>query len=318
MLPGHRVDCTMSAGEIVKRVWAITGGKGQLGRSLAALLEARQVSFQAWDLEDFDISDAAQVNGRLSAWAQQVSDELSSDQTGACETVLINTAAFTQVDLCESERETATRVNEQAPQFLAAACAKNGIRMVQISTDYVFDGRAQVPYEVDSETNPLSHYGASKLAGEGPVLAAGGLVVRTSWLCGPGRNFIEAILEQAAKRHSGEVEGPLRVVEDQRGCPTYAVDLAEGVVDLVEADARGVVHLTNSGNATWWEFARAILDSAGYGDLEMEAIATKSLSLPAPRPAYSVLSCARATQLGVTMRPWQDALTAYLEKQGKK
>jgi dTDP-4-dehydrorhamnose reductase len=144
-------------------------------------------------------------------------------------------------------------------------------------------------------------------------LAAEGLVVRTSWLFGPGRNFIEAILEQAAKRRSGEVEGPLRVVEDQRGCPTYAVDLAAGVVALVEAGARGIVHLTNSGSATWWEFARAILDSAVYGDLEVEATATKDLSLPAARPTYSVLSCTRATQLGVTMRPWRDALTAYLE-----
>lgn len=310
MLPRHRVDCMMLAGEIVKRVWAITGGEGQLGRSLAALLESRQISFHAWGRDELDISNSAQVEERLSELAQQGSEK--------AETVLVNAAAFTKVDLCETEREIATRVNEQGPQLLAAACAKHGIRLVQISTDYVFDGRGQVPYEVDSETNPLSHYGASKLAGEEPVLAADGLVVRTSWLFGPGRNFVVGILEQAAKRRSGEVEGPLRVVEDQRGCPTCTDDLAEGIVDLVEAEARGVVHLANSGNATWWEFASAILESAGYGDLEVEPIETKDLSLPAARPTYSVLSCELATQFNVTMRPWRDALTAYIEKQGLK
>ncbi|MBW2712900.1 MAG: dTDP-4-dehydrorhamnose reductase [Deltaproteobacteria bacterium] len=294
----------------MEQIWAITGAEGQLGQSLAALLESRSASFCAWSRQEMDIGDAARVDARLSALARQC-----SAVSGECEAVLINAAAFTAVDLCESERETATRVNEQGPQLLASACEKYGIHLVQVSTDYVFDGCAQQPYEVGSETNPRSFYGVSKLAGEGPVLAVGGLVVRSSWLFGPGRNFAVAILEQAAKRRSGEVEGPLRVVEDQRGCPTYTVDLAAGIVQLVEAGAQGLYHLANSGSATWREFARAILDGGGYSDLEVEPIATGDLSLSAPRPGYSVLSCARATQSGVTMRPWQDALMAYLDEQ---
>jgi len=138
------------------------------------------------------------------------------------------------------------------------------------------------------------------------------LVVRTSWVFGPGRNFVGAILRQARLRRSGEARGPLSVVDDQRGCPTYAADLAEGLCALRAAGAQGLYHLCNAGPITWWDFARAILDETGHGDLQIERARTADLSLPAPRPAYSVLDCSRAAALGVRLRGWREALIDYL------
>jgi dTDP-4-dehydrorhamnose reductase len=138
------------------------------------------------------------------------------------------------------------------------------------------------------------------------------LVVRSSWIFGPGRNFVRAVLAQAEKRRSGEQGGPLRVVDDQRGSPTSAQDLAEGICALVERGARGLLHLANAGEASWWDLARTALDGAGYADLGIERIATAELGLPAERPRYSVLDVSRAARLGVALRPWREALAAYL------
>jgi dTDP-4-dehydrorhamnose reductase len=141
---------------------------------------------------------------------------------------------------------------------------------------------------------------------------ASALVVRTSWVFGRGRNFIAAILAQAEERRRKGDATPLRVVDDQRGRPTYAVDLAAGLLGLVEGGARGLYHLANRGEATWWELARASLDEAGFGDLAIDRIRTQDLRLPAPRPAYSVLDCSKAEGLGVDLRGWREALLAYL------
>jgi dTDP-4-dehydrorhamnose reductase len=145
-------------------------------------------------------------------------------------------------------------------------------------------------------------------------------VVRTSWVFGPGRNFVAAILDQGRKRRTGEQRGPLRVVSDQRGTPTYAADLAEGLLSLLprmtrEAEAdrvTGLLHLRNGGETTWFEFARAILDLAGFEDLAIEPVTTDTFPTPAPRPAYSVLDVSRASDLGVELPPWTDALSRYL------
>jgi dTDP-4-dehydrorhamnose reductase len=234
--------------------------------------------------------------------------------------VLVNAAAFTAVDRCESEWEHALAVNGAGPGHLAELCAKTGTRLVHVSTDYVFDGEATTPYAETVALAPRSAYGRSKAEGERRVLATlpSAIVVRTSWVFGPGRNFVGAILRQAILRRSGAAEGPLQVVDDQLGCPTYAADLAEGLLALARAaersDAvRGVYHLANAGAITWWDFARQILDTCGFADLRIERIKSDALDLPAPRPRYSVLDCGRAEALGVRLRGWQAALAAFLE-----
>jgi len=285
--------------------WLITGSGGQLGRSLEERLSSDpDVGLvAALDHSELDIADPdalATVFGGL---------------PGGAPDVLVNAAAMTAVDRCESERDLAFRVNAEAPGRLADLCAEEGVRMVHVSTDYVFDGRGPHPYREDDATGPETVYGASKLEGERRVRGASQefLLVRTSWVFGPGKNFVKAILRQAQLRRSGEVTGPLRVVDDQLGCPTYAADLADGIQALVESGARGIVHLSNAEPATWWDFARAILDATGHGHLEIERIATADIDLPAPRPRYSVLSCERAAGLGVRLRPWREALVAYLD-----
>ena len=157
-------------------------------------------------------------------------------------------------------------------------------------------------------------YGRTKLEGERAVLGVSDrfLVVRTSWLFGPGRNFVGAILEQAARIRREGVRTPLRVVDDQVGAPTYAADLAEGLVALLSKGRSGVYHLTNAETATWWDLARAALDESGFADLEIERIATEALKLPAPRPRYSLLDVSKAARDGVVLRSWRAALSAYL------
>lgn len=289
----------MSAGT---RRWVVTGGGGQVGRCLARLLAAHPESGSARVLSHAEC-DIARPGAA----------ERCLEGPGRPE-VWLNAAAFTAVDACESDTDTAERVNAQAPGRLARACADAGVRFVHLSTDYVFDGEGSRPYREGDATGPRSVYGRTKLEGERRVLEASekALVVRSSWIFGPGRNFVRSVLGQAALRRSGESAGPLRVVDDQRGSPTYAADLAQGVLDLVAAGAQGLFHLANAGEATWWDVARAALDETGHQDIEIERIDTASLDLPAPRPRYSVLDCSRAAAHGVSLRPWREALSAYL------
>jgi dTDP-4-dehydrorhamnose reductase len=287
----------------MKVSWVITGCLGQLGRALAAELAAAGSEVAAaGDLPELDISD----RDGLARFLARLTPPL----------VVVNTAAFTHVDSCEKPENRATvwRANAEGPGLLAELCAERGFGLVHISTDYVFAGDAQRPYREDDPPAPVSEYGRSKLEGERRVLAAcrGALLVRSSWVFGRGRNFVAAILSQAQERRRRQDRTPLRVVDDQRGKPTYAADLAAGIRGLVEAKATGLYHLANHGEATWWEVARASLDEAGFGDLEVDRIQTRDLSLPAPRPIYSVLDCSKAEALGVRPRGWRDALEAYL------
>jgi dTDP-4-dehydrorhamnose reductase len=226
--------------------------------------------------------------------------------------VLLNAAAFTQVDRCEREPELAERVNALGPAALSKVCRELGVRLVHVSTDYVFDGAARIAYRETDPPAPRSVYGRTKLAGERAVLAASpdALVVRTSWVYGRGRNFVAAILAQAERVRAGE--GALRVVDDQRGRPTYAADLAAGLLALVERRCSGLYHLANAGEATWWEVARAALDQRGFDDLPIQRIRTEDLALAAPRPRYSVLDCEKAGREGVRLRDWREALAAFL------
>jgi dTDP-4-dehydrorhamnose reductase len=283
--------------------WLVTGSGGQLGRALRAELASRAGHrlVAAPDHAALDLADRASLRRYFDALA-------------TAPTVVVNAAAFTHVDRCEPESELAMRVNGEAPGELAAICRERGARFVQISTDYVFSGDAKEAYREDTATGPRSAYGRSKLLGEERVRSAdpSALILRTSWVFGQGRNFIVAIVNQLAARRRGEAQGPLRVVADQRGRPTYAVDLARGIADLVQRGATGTLHLANDGECSWWELARFVCDEAGAKSQEIQAIATSELTLPAARPAYSVLDLARAARAGVKLRPWQDAVRAYL------
>jgi len=296
----------------------VTGSGGQLGRCLVRSIEAdpERSLVRAFGHGELDIGDPEAV-ARLFDGGEPPPD------------VLINAAAFTAVDLCESEEKEAVRVNGEAPGLLAEHCRAAGVGLVHVSTDYVLAGDARTPQDESAPVAPSTAYGRSKAEGERRVLEAlpEALLVRTAWVFGPGKNFVGAILRQAALRRSGEVEGSLRVVSDQRGCPTYAADLGDGILALGAlvfrghsgageggADTlRGIFRLTGGGEATWWDFARRILDTTGHADLEIEELSTDQLDLPAVRPLYSVLDCGRAAALGIRLRSWQEGLTAYLE-----
>ncbi len=282
--------------------WVITGCRGQLGHALAARLAAAPGCevVAAGDLPELDIADVDSLARLLNGLAGPV--------------IVVNAAAMTHVDRCEREPAAARRANAEGPERLAQSCEARGFRLVHVSTDYVFSGVSERPYREDDPPAPTSEYGRSKLAGEQHVLSRcpSALVVRTSWVFGRGRNFVAAILAQAVERRRQGDRTPLRVVDDQRGRPTYAADLAAGIHALVEAAAGGLYHVANHGEATWWELARASLDESGFGDLGIDRIRTQDLSLPAPRPTYSVLDCSKAEALGVRPRSWRDALRAFL------
>jgi dTDP-4-dehydrorhamnose reductase len=288
--------------------WLIAGCQGQLGHALGERLAADSGCevVAAIGREELDLADSRAVATLFDGFASKPPD------------IAVNAAAFTQVDRCEREPEAAERGNTIAPGLLAEACEKRGIRLVHVSTDYVFSGDSPIAYREQDEPKPRTVYGRTKLAGEERVLttSANSLIVRTSWLFGRGRNFIAAILAQAHERRDGRASGPLRVVDDQYGRPTYARDLAEAIVYLVERGAGGLYHVANRGVASWWELARAILDQAGYEDLSVEGIRTDELTVDAPRPMRSVLDCSKAEALGVTMPDWRDAVSAHLASSG--
>jgi dTDP-4-dehydrorhamnose reductase len=254
------------------------------------------------DLPEVDIADPRAVKALLASGGPPVD-------------YVVNAAAFTHVDRCESERDAAHRANAVGPRVLAEACAAVGSRLAHVSTDYVFPGDGETPYREEDEPAPASVYGETKLEGERHVLAVSEdfLVVRTSWVFGEGRNFITTILGHGQARKDGSATGPLAVVDDQRGCPTYAEDLAAAIIALLERGASGLYHVSNAGVANWWDLARKSLDLAGLSDVVVDRIRTEDLDLPAPRPLWSVLDCSRAEALGVRLRSWQDAVRAYLE-----
>jgi len=273
----------------------ITGVYGQLGRALAAVCTERGIDFEGRDIDTLDIGDAAAVSGWI---------ETSNPYA------VINCAAFTAVDDCESDEQLSSRINGMAVGHIAKACNTVDARLVQISTDYVFSGDGDRPYREDDPVAPVSVYGRTKLRGEELTAAARHhLVVRTAWLYGHGgRNFVEAIRGQI---DSGAKS--LRVVADQSGSPTFCDDLAETVLDLISADVGGMMHAVNVGETTWHGFAAAIARLLGK-DVEVLPVGTGEFPRPAPRPAYSVLDTSRLLGvLGHNMPPWEDALARYLE-----
>ncbi len=223
--------------------------------------------------------------------------------------LVVNCAAYTDVDGCTRDPARAMLVNGDAAAFVAAACAEVGARLMHVSTDFVFDGRSDRPYVEDDPVNPLSPYGESKLAGERAVLehVPDACIVRTAWLYGRnGKNFVTTMLRLGRERDE------LRVVHDQVGSPTYTRDLSEAMLNLIRAEATGFVHVVNAGQSSWCELARESLRLAGI-DTPVHPITAEEFDSPTERPAYSVLSTRRYTELtGQTMRPWQDALRDFM------
>lgn len=223
--------------------------------------------------------------------------------------LVVNCAAYTDVDGCTRNPDLAMAVNGDGPGYLAAACAEVGAKLMHVSTDFVFDGRATQPYREDDPVNPVSAYGESKLAGERNVLRhlPDACIVRTAWLYGlHGKNFVATMLRLGGERDE------LRVVHDQVGSPTYTVDLADAMIRLVRAQASGIVHVVGTGQCSWCELARSALELAGI-DTPVHAITAAEFNSPTERPAYSVLSTERYTELtGHTLRPWYDALAEYV------
>ncbi len=225
--------------------------------------------------------------------------------------VIINAAALTQVDYCETHEQEACLVNGQGAANLAKAAASCGALLVHYSTDYVFDGLKKDPYLEEDKPNPQNAYGRSKLRGEELVkkYCANHLIVRTSWLFGRnGTNFVRTILNAAQK---GE---PLRVVNDQRGSPSYSKDVASHTLLMVRAGCRGIYHLTNSGACTWYELAVKALECARMGDVLITPVSSQEFPRPARRPANSVLANSRLQRDGLPlMRSWQSAVRDYVE-----
>jgi dTDP-4-dehydrorhamnose reductase len=272
----------------------VTGSRGQLGRALQRAADDGRHEFFGYDLPELDITDPSAVGAAVSA---------------AKPDAVVNCAAFTSVDAAEKQEAVALAVNGTAVANVARAADAAGAVLVQLSTDYVFDGKTERPYHEDDRPNPLSAYGRTKLAGERAAeLVRRHLIVRTAWLFGEGANFVGAI-----RRQLDAGQKTLRVVSDQRGCPTFAPDLAGALLRLLEAGTMGVVHVVNGGDATWCELAFEILRQLG-ADAEVVPIATADAGRAAPRPAYSVLDTSLFRRIaGADLPLWQDSLARHLK-----
>lgn len=272
----------------------VTGAGGQLGQELKQALRGREALFLGSG--ELDITDAEACRRAVA-------------ENGV--TVIINAAAYTKVDKAEDERERALAVNGQGPLNLARAAHETGARVVQVSTDYVFDGRKRSPYGEDDAPNPLTVYGRSKLAGEDAVLdhAPRAWVVRTGWLYSAhGHNFMKTMLRL------GREKSEISVVDDQRGTPTHAAHLARALAQMPDVPGEsGIFHYADEGEASWYDFATRIMQIAGL-PCRVNPIATSAYPTPALRPAYSVLDKARVkSAFRVETNDWQDGVAACVK-----
>lgn len=274
----------------------LTGAKGQLGRCFCDRLPASW-DILATDSETLDITDLEQVKSVVAAYRPNF---------------IVNAAAYTAVDKAEAEYDMAALINEIGPKNLATIANEVGARLVHISTDYVFDGNATTPYMEIADTNPLSIYGKTKLNGELAVsqIQPEALVIRTAWVFSEyGNNFVKTMLRLAPGRDT------LGIVADQRGCPTYAGDIAMAIISLLQKEAPGgVYHFCGDSEITWSEFAEIIFSSAlRQGVLRqvpvINSITTAQYPTPAARPKYSVLNCEKIQCEGVKLSSWKDRVS---------
>ena len=283
------------------RAYLIAGAGGMLGTALQQVLTARGEVFSAPGEAGFDITDPVAVRHRLAEFVAG----LGGDTRG----VLLNAAAYTNVEAAEENAELAYLVNSHGPALLAREAREQGLAFAHVSTDFVFDGRKQGAYTEADGTNPLSVYGASKLAGEIAVQHEypEAIIARTAWVFGCGGvNFPVKIVAAARTRPT------LSIVTDEIGSPTYTLDLAAGLLGLLDAEASGLFHLAGAGSCSRYELAQATLKLVGLGAVTLEPVTSDAFPMKAARPLNSVLDCSKAAALGVTMPEWPDALARFV------
>jgi dTDP-4-dehydrorhamnose reductase len=271
----------------------VTGAGGMLGQDVVSACRRKGADVVALTRAQLDITDGPAVDKAVGTHRPDV---------------VVNCAAWTDVDGAEDHEREATRVNSEGAGLVAVAAAEVGAAILHPSSDYVFDGKKRSPYVESDPTGPLSAYGRSKLAGETSVAAVNRrhLVVRSSWLFGAaGRNFVETMLQLADR------QSEVLVVSDQVGCPTYTVHLAEAIARLVEGEAYGVHHVAASGSCSWFEFAQEIFDQSGV-ECRVMGASTRMLARKAPRPPYSALESERPD--AIRLPGWREGLSEYLRE----
>jgi dTDP-4-dehydrorhamnose reductase len=281
----------------------ITGSNGMLGTDLVNQLMDRKVSL------DLNVEVIEAPHNVLDI---TLKDKVSGFISTHTPDIIVNCAAFTNVDKCETEREAALNVNALGPKYIASAAKECGARVIHISTDFVFDGNGNRPYTEEDQTNPLSEYGRTKLEGERNIRSHCNsyLIVRTSWLFGHhGINFATKMLELA--EHNKE----LSIVTDEIVSPTYTPDLAGALWTLIKQECEGVINVSNDGSCSLYEWAEYILETMGY-KIKINPIKLSEYKRPAKVPLNSTLNCQKFTTItGMRMRPWQEAVESYLKKQ---
>lgn len=274
----------------------VTGYKGQLGFDVIKHLELRNIDCKGVDIDDFDLTKAVSVHTYIKGYSPDV---------------VVHCAAYTAVDRAEEDRETCYAVNVNGSRYIAEACKDLDAAMVYISTDYVFDGEGERPYEPDDQKDPKGYYGLTKSLGEDQVTAllSRFFIVRTAWVFGKnGNNFVKTMLRLGAERDS------LRVVSDQFGSPTYTNDLAILICDMIETDKYGIYHATNEGFCNWHEFAVEIMKAGGL-NTKVEPVSSLEYPTKAVRPKNSRLSKDKLEAQGFSRLPaWQDALDRYIKE----
>ncbi len=280
----------------------ITGAGGQLGLAIYKLLQ-NKADYEMYRTDARDSADAAikaldiTDESAVEAYIKEIQPD-----------IIINCAAMTAVDLCESEPDKAYRINALGPKNIAIAAERNKAKFVHVSTDYVFDGKSKIPYTEEAATNPISVYGRTKQEGDEFVreYCKKYFILRTAWVYGEGKNFVKTMLRLA------ENNKKIRVVCDQYGNPTSALELARVIIFLMETEDYGIYHATCEGSTSWYEFTLTIFKEAGI-DVEVEAIPTSEYPTPATRPMYSILdNKALRERHGYVMKNWEDAFHEYI------
>ncbi|MDF2537756.1 MAG: hypothetical protein K0S76_777 [Herbinix sp.] len=286
----------------------ITGASGQLGLTLNQLLTDNK------DYELYLTKTRALADGMIKGLDLTDRDAIYALVEEIKPDIIINCAAMTAVDLCESEPDKAYQINALGPKYLAEAANQSKAKLIHISSDYVFDGAATEPFTEDSKTNPISVYGKTKLAGDEFITQTCKryFILRTAWVYGEGRNFVKTMLKLS------ESGNKIRVVADQIGTPTSALELARVIVRLMKTDCYGIYNASCEGSTSWYEFARTIFLETGI-KAEVEPIPTTEYPTPAKRPMYSVLdNRALREKLGYFMMDWKEALKEYLNSNGNR
>lgn len=272
----------------------VTGARGQLGYDVVGRLKELNIEHIGVDKEEFDLTNEKETKEFIRSYRPDV---------------VVHCAAYTAVDKAEDEKELCHAVNVLGTKYVAEACKEIDAKMVYISTDYVFDGEKEEPYEVDDEPNPINYYGLTKYLGEQEVqnILEKYFIVRISWVFGKnGSNFVKTMLRL------GQERGEVRVVCDQVGSPTYTYDLARLLCEMIQTDKYGIYHVTNEGYCSWYEFACEIFKTAGM-DVKVIPIKSKEYPTKAKRPANSRLSKNRLELMGFNLLPhWRDALERYI------